>query len=212
MVKAHKTQVEKEHYYKNYDSINRFISYYYQTDSIMRLKGVQSVLEIGIGNKTVNNYLKQQGLKVTSCDFDSSLNPDHVADVRKLPFKKNEFDCSLCCEVLEHIPLEDLQKALNEISRCSKKYVVISIPYYAAYFEIWTKFSLGYFTRLINFAISIPYFFLKPKFTGEHYWGLGIKGISKGEFRKKAKLAGLSIIKEYREKLNPHHYYFIMKK
>ncbi|MBT5023530.1 class I SAM-dependent methyltransferase [Candidatus Woesearchaeota archaeon] len=205
-------QVDTEHYFKNYDSMTRFISYYFQTNSIIQLKNVKTVLEIGLGNRTVNLYLKNFGFDITSCDFDKTLNPDFVGDVRNLPFKDDKFNAVLCCEVLEHIPLKDLPKALSELSRVSNKYVVVSIPYYCAYFEFFTKFSLGYFTKVFNFALSIPYFFLKPKFTGEHYWGLGIKGISKKHFRNISKKSGLKVMNEFRETLNHHHYFFIMKK
>jgi len=64
----------------------------------------------------------------------------------------------------------------------------------------------------VNFVLQIPYFFLKPKFSGEHYWGLGIKGISKKVFRNHANKANLNVIKEFSEQFNPHHYFFIMKK
>ena len=113
-----KTQVNKEHYFNpNYDYVNKFISYFYQIDSISNLKDIKSVLEVGIGNKTVSNYLKTNGFKVTTCDFDKSLKPDKVADVRNLPFNKNQFDVVLCSEVLEHIPLKDVHKALSELAQ-----------------------------------------------------------------------------------------------
>jgi len=211
MNKNHKTQVREGHYLKGYDSLNRFISYFYQTKSILELN-VKSVLEVGVGNKTVNNYLKSRGLDVKSVDFDKNLKPDVVADVRKMPLKNKQFDAVLCCEVLEHIPLDELPKALRELTRVSKKYVIVSVPYYCAYFELFGKFSFGHFTKALNFAFSIPYFFLKPKFSGEHYWGLGVKGISKRCFRKHAKKVGLKVIKEFRETLNPHHYFFVMKR
>lgn len=205
-------QVEKEHYYKGYDNVYRFINYFYQTNSVKKLKNVKTVLEIGVGNKTVSTYLKNQGYNITTCDFDKSLKPDIVSDIRDLKIKNNSYDAVMCCEVLEHIPLKDLDKALDELSRVSNKYVIVSIPYYCAYIEKCIRLSLGYFYKTFNLKLSIPYFFLKPKFSGEHYWGLGIKGISKKIFRKKAKKSGLKIIEEFSEFLNPQHYFFIMKK
>lgn len=163
-MKQFKTQVSEKHYSETYDYINRFISYFYQIDSIRKLKNVNSVLEVGVGNKTVSNYLKTNGYKVTTCDFDKTLNPDKVADVRNLPFKNKQFDAVLCAEVLEHIPLKDLPKALSELSRVSKKYIIVSVPYYCAYFEHHFKFSIGHFSKSFDFAIKIPYFFLKPNF------------------------------------------------
>lgn len=208
-----KTQVDKNHYAgRNYDSLNRFVSYFSQISCVRDLKNLNTLLEVGVGNKTVSDYLKKQGYLVTTCDFDESLNPDKVGDVRSLPFENNQFDAVLCSEVLEHLPLKDLPQALSELKRVSKKYVVVSLPYYCAYLEHHFKISLGYFTKDFNFVIAVPYFFLKPKFSGEHYFGLGIRGISKRIFRNITKGMGLKIVKEFREFLNPHHYFFVMEK
>jgi SAM-dependent methyltransferase len=96
-------QVSQNHYYSDYDSIDRFISYFYQTDLIKTLQP-QSILEVGVGNKTLTNYLKQYGYSVTTCDFDKKLAPDYVADIRALPFEDASFDAVLAFEVLEHLP------------------------------------------------------------------------------------------------------------
>lgn len=41
-------------------------------------------------------------------------------------FKKNQFDLVVCCEVLEHV--KNYKKALKELKRISKKYILISVP------------------------------------------------------------------------------------
>ena len=207
-----KQQVTKQHYQKDYDTLSRFIGYFHQIDIIQKLKPVTSILEVGIGNKTVSNYLNNKGYVLTTCDFAEDLKPDVVADVRKLPFKPNSFDVVMCCEVLEHIPLKDLNTAVQQLIKVAKKYVLISIPYYSAYFEFKLKFSIGHWKWGKYFSINVPYFLMKPKFTGEHYWGLGIKGISKSKFRDIFKKNDVKIISEFKEKYNPHHYYFLVEK
>ncbi|MDO8639379.1 MAG: class I SAM-dependent methyltransferase, partial [bacterium] len=47
-------------------------------------------------------------------------------DIYKLPYKENFFDLIICSEVLEH--LDDPKKALNELKRVSKKYLLLSVP------------------------------------------------------------------------------------
>lgn len=126
---------------KEYDDVLRFISYFYQISLIKELNP-GSILEIGVGNKTVSNYLKQQGFNVITCDIDRTLKPDYSADIRELPFDDNSFDAILACEILEHLPWKDVDIALTELHRVTKDYVVISIPYSAAYFEFLLKFSL----------------------------------------------------------------------
>ena len=107
------------------DDLGTFKSYYYQVKFITELKP-ESILEVGIGNKTLNNYLKQHRYSVTACDFDKTFNPDVAADVRDLPFKDNEFDVVCAFQILEHIPWEDFPTALSELQRVSKKNVVFS--------------------------------------------------------------------------------------
>src|SRR3990167_9093807 len=119
-----KVQVRKDHYFNlKYDTKERWISYWYQIHEVL-FYDPQTVLEIGIGNRTVSDYLKKAGVKVTTCDFDKSLKPDVLADILNLPFKKNSFDVVLCAEVLEHLPFKKFHRALEEIRRVCKKSAV----------------------------------------------------------------------------------------
>jgi len=49
-----------------------------------------------------------------------------LGDIYNLPYSTNSFDLVITTEVLEH--LEDPKKALLEITRISKKYVILSVP------------------------------------------------------------------------------------
>ncbi len=206
-------QVPSDHYYKNYDDLLRFISYYYQIDIVKSLNPSR-ILEIGIGNKTVSNYLRQNGFNIDTCDFDKNLLPDYLADIRKLPFDDNSYDLILVSEVLEHIPWEDLEKALQELHRISKKNLVISIPYSSAAFEIIIKvplFDILLRKLYFSFLIRIPYFFKKIEFKGEHYWEMGRKNYSKRKLQIHL-LKYFQIIKEISPILNHYHYFYIMEK
>ena len=57
-----KIQVDSDHYKKRYDSKGRFISYWHQASQIMEL-GVGSILEIGVGNSFLSNYLRKYGFR-----------------------------------------------------------------------------------------------------------------------------------------------------
>lgn len=50
-------------------------------------------------------------------------------DITNLEFSDNSFDFVFCAEVLEHIQPNELQKACSELSRVSKKYVIVGVPY-----------------------------------------------------------------------------------
>jgi len=51
------------------------------------------------------------------------------ASIDSLPFIDDEFDMVSCMEVLEHLPKETFVLALNELSRVSSRYILISVPY-----------------------------------------------------------------------------------
>jgi len=210
MVKKFEVQVLKEQYYKGYDDLTRFVSYFYQINSAIELNP-KTILEVGIGNKTVCNYLKQFGFDVTTCDFDTNLDPDKVADIRDLPFEDNTFDVVLAYEILEHIHFKDVSIALSELNRVSKKNVIISIPYSSFFIEIVHTVSIPFFYKQLHFALSVPFFTHKFKKTNEHYWEMGCKNYSKKEIRKLLKRY-FEIKKEFQPILIPYHYFFVLQK
>ncbi len=201
-----KIQVNKDHYEKGYDTSQRFQSYFVQINEVLKLKP-KSVLEVGIGNKTVADYLSRRIENVKTLDFDKELNPDIVADVTNIPLKDNSFDVVLCCEVLEHIPFEQFQKAQKELARVSKKYIVLSLPHFSH--PISLSFKLPGLKQ-INISIYIPHP-KKHKFNGEHYWEIGKKGYPCKKI-KNILLKNFNIIKDFREKNNPYHHFFILEK
>jgi ubiquinone/menaquinone biosynthesis C-methylase UbiE len=141
------------------------------------------------------------------------LEPDFVEDVRNLPFKDNKFDLVTCFEVLEHLPWEDLEKAISELKRVSKNKIIISIPYSCLSFSFWTKFPLSNYIKKprIDFCFRLPKFYEKHKFDGEHYWEAGKKDFSLNKLRYKLK-KNSQIESEHYSCLNPYHQFFILKK
>lgn len=208
-----KTQVNKEHYVsKSYDDFFRFISYQTQIECILN-KNPKKILEVGIGNGTLANYLKNNSYSVTTCDIDKELNPDKIGDIKKLPFKNNSFDTVVCFEVLEHLKWKDFERSIKELNRVSSKWIIISIPYSCLSFSFWTKFPLSNFIKkpFVSTCIRIPKFYVKHKFDGEHYWEAGKKGYSLYKIQKKVKKI-VNIENEFYNPLNPYHEFFILKK
>lgn len=206
-------QVPKEHYSDDYDDLKRFISYFYQIDLIKKLKP-GSVLEIGVGNKMVSNYLKHNGFNIETCDFDKELNPDYVGDVRDLPFADGSYDTLLACEVLEHMPWEDFEKILIELHRVSSKYVIISLPHASYSFEFVFRFPFIrtlFKKNFIDFLISLPSRMKDIKFSGEHYWEMGRRSYPTKRIRREFKKYFI-IKEEIRPILNSYHHFFILEK
>lgn len=201
--------MKSEHYFKRYADLETFISYFYQVDNIIN-KNPDKVLEIGVGNKIVSNYLKSSGYDITTCDIEESLNPDIIGDITKLPFNDNSFDFVYACEVLEHIPFEMSCQALGELHRVTKKYCMVSIPYPTIHTEINVKLNVPYLRKKSKFLLQFPLSIHKHK-KGVHHWEMGRKGTPKRMVKREiAKL--FDIEKEFQPELNPYHYFFILRK
>jgi len=97
---------------------------------------VQSLLDAGCGNGVFLNTLLKSRPAIQGRGFDRSEEalkyvnvPKSIGDVTDIQFGDQQFDCVSCLEVIEHIPLTTYKKALSELARVSKKYLLISVPY-----------------------------------------------------------------------------------
>ena len=195
---------------KRRDTKYNFISFYNQYRLIVDTNP-KTILEIGVGTGALSAYLKCRGFKTTTCDFDKRLNPDFVQDVRDIKkIKTNSFDTVVAFEVLEHIPFSDLDKALQELRRITKKNVIISIPYNTI--NIGGSLKILPFIKPLQFMIRLcELFFCEHKFNGIHYWEMGMKDFSKKKITKKLQENGFSIINTFYDVLNPVHYFFVLQ-
>ncbi|KXS41562.1 MAG: methyltransferase type 11 [Candidatus Frackibacter sp. T328-2] len=207
---SNKKQVEKNHYFnKKYDSKNRIISYWQQIEEVKKCNP-ESILEIGIGNKFVSDYLKKHNYNIKTMDIDPDLEPDKVGSVTDIPFEDNSFDCVLCCEVLEHIPFNQFRVALKEINRVAKRRVILSIPDASRKYRFLIQIpKIGE----IKFLIPIPRLKkLEHKFDGEHYWEIGKRNYSLGKIKDIINnVNGLKLEKTYELFENAYHRFFILK-
>jgi len=203
-------QVEPSHYFrKEYGSKRRWISYWHQIDEILTLSP-NSVLEVGIGNGLVANYLKRRGINITTLDIDERLMPDYVGSVLDMPFADNSFEVVTCYEVLEHLPYDDVPKALGEIHRVSSRYAVLSLPDSTRAYRLNIQIP-----KVGELKILIPLPRLKvPKhvFNGEHYWEIGKAGYALCRVMGDMVKAGFRINKTYRVFENPYHRFFVLEK
>lgn len=194
------------------DDLGSFKAYYYQTKFITDCKPGK-VLEVGIGNKTLNNILKQHGIPVTGCDFDPALQPDVQGDVRNLPFANNSFDIVCAFQILEHIPWEDFSKALSELSRVTSKNVIISIPYTPVSIDFVIKSSI--FARIfrrweLKLFINLAIITRKWTYDGVHFWEMGKKNYPRKKIRNEINQY-FNIVKEKRTDLS-YQYFFVLEK
>lgn len=95
--------------------------------------GVSSVLEVGCGdgrviNSLINKYPDICGLDISNEALKQVKAPKIKGNLEKLPFLDDSYDIVVCCEVLEHLPYNIYEKALKEIERVAKDYILISVP------------------------------------------------------------------------------------
>ncbi len=201
-------QVSKEEGYtfEKYGGISRFASYAYQIREILGISP-SDVLEIGIGDAVVGNYIQRQtNIRYVWADIAEDLQPDVVADVRALPFADGSFDTVCAFEVLEHLPFEDFEKSLSELVRVARRYVLLSLPHFGP--SVRLSFKIPFIPES-RFAFKIPF----PKrhvFNGQHYWEIGKRGYPVSRIRNA--IAKYDVIeKEFVPFENQYHHFFILR-
>ncbi len=214
MSQKNELQVTEGYYQKrNYNTLERFVSYFYQIDAVTALPNVESVFEIGPGSKLVARELTHIGYQVTTCDFDASVDPDIVADVRNLP-KDKTYDLVMACQILEHIPYEDFEKTLGDIYEISNRYVVISLPQRVTYFEMIFKFPfIRTFTKknFLDLWFGFPIRFKGFAESGQHYFEIDGHAFTKKRVRRSFNRY-FKIIREFSPPLHKYHRFFILEK
>ena len=204
-----KMQVDKSHYnHLTYDHKARWLSYWYQLRLVLESKP-KKVLEIGLGNGLITEYLRKQGVEVSTLDIDVTLHPDLVGSITKIPLPDASVDCVLAAEVLEHIPFNEVETALKEMRRVSCGAAVISVPD--------SRRTLLYFGLKLPLIPRIKVFLKVPlleehKFDGQHYWEMGKKGYDYKKIEKVIKASGFRIQKHFVPFDCPTKHFFVLKK
>ena len=142
-----------------YNDKRRWISYYHQTRLIMEKKP-KSVLEIGVGEHTLEDILKRKGIKYEGMDLE-----------RKTTYKgnivnwvpKKDYDIICCFQTLEHIELKQAKEVIKRLRKYCK-WLIISIPQNTFHLEINGK------------GIAIPKKTNKCQ-SNQHKWEMGYIGI-----------------------------------
>ncbi len=95
------------------------------------------LLEVGCAKGFLVRRFRSLGIEAYGVDISSyaiGAAPDEVkpyvavADIRELPWPDDSFDMVLCMETLEHVPPEEVPRAIAELARVSAGTVLCSIP------------------------------------------------------------------------------------
>jgi SAM-dependent methyltransferase len=201
-----KPQVDPVHYDGlRYDTRERFASYWHQVDQVLR-RSPRDVLEIGIGNGFLHQYLRSKGVAVRTLDFDARLVPDVVGSVLELPFTNASFELVCCFETLEHLPWETFAQAIRQLARVSKRWVLLSLPDITPYVRVDIERTNR--KQIIRTLRDLPN--RRPRehvFDGQHYWEIGAKGFPFERIVAEIERAGLVVEEELRVFELPYHRY-----
>jgi len=202
-------QVTPDHYSQNYDTKERFCSYWHQIQEITTCNP-KTVLEIGIGNGFVSEYLRKTGFNVTTSDLDGRLHPNVASTVLNIPFAEAAFDVVACFELLEHLPFEKFENAIKEMRRVSVSFVILSIPESTQAYRLLLQLpKIGEFKKLLTIpALKKP----EHSFDVQHYWEIGKAGYSLKRILAGFAMAGLNVKRTYRVFEFPYHRFFVLEK
>ncbi len=196
-----------------YVSKDRMISFYNQKRLLRGLgRTVHHVLEIGIFQSFFSEILRREGYQVTTADNDPELHPDILLDLTQ-PFnlEPDRYDAIVLFQVLEHIPYNHFETAIQRLAQCTKRYIVISLPYASWYFNLHLNSSLSP-GRPRNLFLQIPHFWSHtPTLPDEHFWEIGLKDYPLRRIQTSLRAAGLRIRREFQDPLHPYHYFFVLE-
>jgi hypothetical protein len=78
-------------------------------------------INIACGNARYNNCL--------NADININVKPDLVCSILNIPYPNKYFDNAFCFHTLEHLEISEIEKAIKELKRVSKKIYLIA-PFY----------------------------------------------------------------------------------
>jgi hypothetical protein len=209
---SEEANLDKERYYTaEYFSHAQFISFSEQMRLVHSLNR-KDILEIGIGNGIVADFLRKAGLNVTTFDINPNLSPDVVGSVTDLIdiFQHRKFDLILCAEVLEHMPFERFEQAIDNIAETTNEYAILTLPRcQKVIFDIQFNIKipkLPYIEK--GLFLSIP----NSNINTEHHWELNSSKETKLKEINTILKKNFTILDSSKFSFRSYHHYFILKK
>lgn len=198
--------------FQNYNDPIRMITYWNQINEVLSVQPA-TVLEIGVGSRLVSSYLDAIGITVTKCDFNESLSPDILGDVRDLEsLIDKKYDVILCARVLHHLPFQDLEYVITSLLKVAKKRLVITLPVNDMRIYFFSRYtSSGLFSKSLPLPLFLKKFIsvILRKNYGSGLWmlndGKSMKYFSFVEFLKNR----FPLVNQYRIKEDMSHAVFV---
>lgn len=123
---------EKEEFWRQYGKAGYYKE---RTDFVLSLipSEIQSVIDLGTGTGDIVNRLSSgmtvAGLDLSEVALKHLQKPGILGSISSLPLTDRSFDLVICLEVIEHMPPSDFERAIVELERVAKTWLLIGIPY-----------------------------------------------------------------------------------
>lgn len=97
---------------------------------------VRTLIDVGCGNGAFGHQLMKQRPDIVITGVDRSKSAlAHVefeklqASIDAIPVQDRSFDCATCLQVIEHLPVDVYTRAISELRRIARTYIIIGVPY-----------------------------------------------------------------------------------
>ena len=198
-------QVAPKHYeFLHYAPKGRWVSYWYQVVEVLGLHA-RTCLVVGVGDDIVTDVLRREIDQCESIDIDPNLHPTIVGSVTSMPLPPKSVDVVLCSQVLEHLPFDQFEPAIQEMSRVARLGIVLSLPQLS---RAWSIRVGPVRRRDRQFWVSLPFNRTLPP-NDQHYWEVDAKGYPVKRVRKVLRRYG-QITKDYRVPEHPYHHFWVL--
>ena len=90
------------------------------------------ILDLGAGpgyvNRKIPPYYSVLAMDIDEEILSKNIRPTSIGDCLNIPLESKSVDMIITTDMLEHIPIDKLNVAINELERVSKKYIYIQVP------------------------------------------------------------------------------------
>lgn len=189
-----------------YFSMPQLCSFAHQLNLIHAMRPT-SAIEVGLGNGFVSTYLRRAGVPVITADINPALNPDICAPLGEVRAHITQpQDLVICCEVLEHMPLDQLNINLDHLRTLGTR-LFLTLPNSA---RTWGVSGLLFLPRfqgaLFDLVFRIPW---KRPIPAPHFWEVDTALECTRQSIVRLLRQRYRTVRTGRFALNPYHVWFI---
>lgn len=200
--------LSRDVYYSDlYFSMPQLCSFAHQLNLIHTMRPT-SAIEIGVGNGFVSTYLRRAGVPVITADINPALAPDICAPLAEVPAHIDQpQDLVICCEVLEHMPLNEIDANLDHLRALGAR-LFLTLPNSR---KTWGFSGFAFLPkvggRLFDLNFDIPW--RRPIAGGPHFWEVGYSSDCSRAAIVRRLRQRYATVHSGRFALNPYHIWFI---